>query len=417
MPAEPGRILVFGSINADLLFRMDRLPAAGQTLLAAAMTVQPGGKGANQAVAARNDGATVHMVGAVGDDALAAPALDGLRRAGVDLGAVRHHAGQATGCASICTDREGRNQIAVALGANALLTADQVPASLLSPATTVVLQMEASQGEIEAVIRRAREAGCRIILNLAPALPLDRAALRLLDLLVVNEDEAATLAETLACAADAGALHAALAVGVIRTMGAEGAEAATSAVTCRAASPRVQAVDTTAAGDCFVGVLAAALARGIDLPSKGGGRHAGLDAEAGDVGGLDGAFQQRIGGSDPQVDEAALRRVFAPSQRRLRHHRLRSVAASATQRTSCTAAQTIQTKPPTEARAIESRARRIMQISQVAVLFCSGFVLVSSASWSAYRWPMGSMFNQWVDGQPWWMTLLLLPRSCSAPSP
>jgi ribokinase len=115
------------------------------------------------------------------------------------------------------------------------------------------------------VIRRARADGCRVILNLAPAVLLEAAALRLVDLLVVNEDEAQTLADDQGCGATAAALHAALGVGVIRTLGADGAEVATDDGVFSVASPVVTVVDTTAAGDCFVGVLAAALDRGLSL--------------------------------------------------------------------------------------------------------------------------------------------------------
>jgi ribokinase len=257
-------IVVFGSINADLLFRMDRTPSPGQTLLAQQLTMQPGGKGANQAVAARLDGADVRMVGAVGDDPLASMALRGLQSAGVEL-ELRHLVGVATGCAAICTDSDGRNQIAVALGANAHASADQVAATLLDPQTTLLLQMETDPAQVAALIHRANAAGSRIILNLAPALPLDPAALRLVDLLVVNEDEAEELARSLGCAGTAGSLHAALKIGIIRTLGAAGAEAATQDGLCRAAPPAVHAIDTTAAGDCFVGVLAASLERDLSL--------------------------------------------------------------------------------------------------------------------------------------------------------
>jgi ribokinase len=258
-------ILVFGSINADLSFALDRLPVPGQTVVAERLVVQPGGKGANQAVAARRDGARVTMVGAVGDNALAAASLQGLREAGVDLTHVVSQADTPTGCASIWTDRDGRNQIVVALGANARVRADQVEAALLTPATTLVVQMEADPEQIAAVIRRARAGGCRVILNLAPAVLLEAAALRLVDLLVVNEDEAETLADALGCGASAAALHAVLRVGVIRTLGADGAEAATDDGAFSVASPVVTVVDTTAAGDCFVGVLAAGMDRGLSL--------------------------------------------------------------------------------------------------------------------------------------------------------
>ncbi len=259
-------ILVFGSINADLIFHMQQTPQPGQTLLAETLVMQPGGKGANQAAAAARDGAAVRLVGAVGEDGLAGIALHGLERAGVNLVDVRRLPGIATGCASICTDQAGRNQIVVALGANQHATADQIDPALLRPGATLLLQMEGDPEAIATVIRRGRAAGCRIILNLAPAVPLPTGVLRLLDLLVVNEDEAETLAALLGCTRDAGALHAALGVRVIRTLGAEGAEAATADGQVHVAAPRVRAVDTTAAGDCFVGVLAAALERGLDLP-------------------------------------------------------------------------------------------------------------------------------------------------------
>jgi ribokinase len=258
-------ILVFGSINADLSFALDRLPVVGQTVVAERLVVQPGGKGANQAVAARRDGARVMMVGAMGDDALVAASLQGLRDAGVDLTHVVSHADTPTGCAAIWTDRDGRNQIVVALGANARVRADQVEAALLTSATTLVVQMETDPGQIATVIRRAGAGGCRVILNLAPAILLEAVTLRLVDLLVVNEDEAQTLADALGCDAAAAALHAELGVGVIRTLGADGAEAATDDGAFSAASPVVTVVDTTAAGDCFVGVLAAALDRGLPL--------------------------------------------------------------------------------------------------------------------------------------------------------
>ncbi|MBV8093811.1 MAG: ribokinase [Acetobacteraceae bacterium] len=257
-------IVVFGSINADLIFVMQHLPQPGQTLLAQELRIEAGGKGANQAVAAARDGAEVVMAGAVGADNLAESGLAGLRGAGVDLSRVVP-ADAATGCASICTDAAGRNQIAVAPGANLLARERQVEDGLLGPGTTLLVQMETEGQETERLILRARSHGARILLNLAPALPLALQALQATDLLVINEDEAACLANRLGSGVDAGALHAALGVTVIRTLGGEGAEAADNDGLIRLPASPVEVVDTTGAGDCFVGVLGAALDKGIAL--------------------------------------------------------------------------------------------------------------------------------------------------------
>jgi ribokinase len=257
-------IAVFGSINLDLIFPLPHIPRSGETVLGPAIRIEPGGKGANQAVAAARDGAQVVMAGAVGQDALAEGALRLLRQAGVDLSRIVT-TGASTGCAAIAVDPDGANAIAVGSGANLHARADQVEDALLGPDTVLVLQMEVPAAETAALIMRARALGCRIVLNLAPAAPLPDAALRAVDLLVVNETEAAWLAGHLGCGADSAALHAALGVGVIRTLGGDGLEATTAAGPHRLPARPITAVDTTAAGDCFVGVLAAALDRGAGL--------------------------------------------------------------------------------------------------------------------------------------------------------
>lgn len=255
-------IVVWGSVNADLIFPLPRLPAPGETVLGPGAHFEPGGKGANQAVAAARDGATVVMAGAVGRDALADGALAGLAAAGVDLTRVAR-LDAPTGCAAICTDPHGRNQIAVGAGANLLARADQVEDALLQPGATLLLQMECDPAETAALIHRARARGARVVLSLAPAAPLEDAALRAVDLLLLNEAEAAWLGGHYNVRP--ARLHVALGVPVILTLGADGAAFTGPSGSGVVAAPAVEVVDTTAAGDCLAGVLAAGLDRGMEV--------------------------------------------------------------------------------------------------------------------------------------------------------
>ena len=257
-------VLVFGSANADLVFAVPELPAPGVTVLGDGVRSFPGGKGANQAVAAAKDGATTLFAGCVGRDAFADVATAALRGAGVDLSRLRV-VDQPTGCASICVDRAGRNQIAVAPGANLMASASQIEDAALGPSTVVLLQMEVPAEEIAVLVRRAKARGGRVVLTLAPPGELALDTLAALDLLVVNEHEAAVVAARLGCGAEAMALRAALAVDVVVTRGEAGAEAATPAGAIAVPAFRVTPVDTTGAGDCFCGVLCAALDRGLTL--------------------------------------------------------------------------------------------------------------------------------------------------------
>jgi ribokinase len=263
-------LLVFGSINLDIAIRTPRLPAPGQTVLGEAALISPGGKGANQAHAACRDGMATVLVGAVGRDAFAEPALALLREAGVDLSLLQRFDG-ATGCATIAVDAGGENQIVVAPGANLGLRADHVPDATLRSARAVLLQMETPPEQNALLLARARAAGCLTLLNNAPALPLDAALLAAVDVLVVNEGElrvtaevdsppAAPAHETLVALARRHALT------VVLTRGAEGVLASVAgAPPLSVTALPVKGVDTTGAGDTFCGVLAASLAQGAAL--------------------------------------------------------------------------------------------------------------------------------------------------------
>ena len=261
-------VVVFGSINLDLVARVPRFPRPGETLAGESFATCPGGKGANQALAAARAGAHVGLVGAVGNDAFAAPALALLRAGGVDLSRVRT-VDAPTGVAMIHVAASGENAIAVVAGANALADPDDVPAEWLAPATILVLQQEVPAAANAALAKRARAHGAKIVLNAAPARPLSRDALGTLDVLIVNE------MEMLALAGEHGLPHAPVRFAqafaqrhggiCVVTQGAEGAVAAAPGVCCRLHAPPVAVVDTTGAGDAFVGAFAAARDGGGDL--------------------------------------------------------------------------------------------------------------------------------------------------------
>ncbi|WP_051992348.1 ribokinase [Mobilicoccus pelagius] len=289
--AGGGRVVVVGSINVDLFARVARHPLPGETVLGGDGSTRPGGKGANQAVAAALAGAAVVMVGCVGDDAQAEVGVSLLRRAGVDLTRVREVAGSPTGLALITVSDAGENSIIVISGANAKVGHDDVADLDLTADDVVVVQGEIPVDVVDATVAGARRAGARVVVNLAPVVDLDPATLRAADPLVVNEHEALAAARTLGAVADgpdgpdgpdaaapvdtAAAARLAedlVAVGVasvVITLGGAGAVVAapdTLSFTCD--GEKVDVVDTTGAGDCFVGTLAAELAAGGDLRSS-----------------------------------------------------------------------------------------------------------------------------------------------------
>ncbi|PKB22703.1 ribokinase [Janthinobacterium sp. 64] len=269
-------IVVIGSINMDLVLRVPRMPLPGETLTGGAFRTIPGGKGANQAVAcARLSGKVagaqqVAMVGCVGDDAFGAT----LRAALVGDGIIDSHIttlpGIASGIASILVDDNGQNSIVIAGGANDLLSPAHIDAAkeLIEQADIVVLQLETPMATVVHAIKLARSLGKTVVLNPAPAASLPQGVLELVDYLIPNEIEAAMLAGVSPDGADAAALAAALqklgSDNVIITLGSKGVHAALYGGDFTFPAEAVQAVDTTAAGDTFIGGFVAGLASGMD---------------------------------------------------------------------------------------------------------------------------------------------------------
>jgi ribokinase len=263
-------VLVFGSINIDLVACVERFPIAGETVAGRTFAVHPGGKGANQALASARAGATTCLAGAVGHDAFAAPALALLTEAGVDLACVACVDG-ATGCATILVSDAGENMIVSVPGANAWADPNAVPDRLLVPSSTVSLQHEIPVAANHALIERARRGGSRIVLNASPWRSLSLDTLRSIDCLIVNESEAAALATAFGWPTRPQdlALAAASAVEdltIVVTSGSQGALAARGRELLRVRAPSVDAIDTTGAGDAFSGTFIALLDMNATLP-------------------------------------------------------------------------------------------------------------------------------------------------------
>ncbi|MFA7944510.1 ribokinase [Pseudomonas brenneri] len=265
----PATVVVVGSLNMDLVTRASRLPHAGETLVGQSFSTVPGGKGANQAVAAARLGADVAMIGCVGNDAYGAQLREALVVEGIDCQAVSEVAG-SSGVALIVVDDSSQNAIVIVAGSNGHLT----PASLLAfdavlqAAEVIVCQLEVPMDTVGYALKRGRELGKTVILNPAPAsgpLPADWYAA--IDYLIPNESEASALSGVPVDSLDAAKVAAtqlikAGAGKVIVTLGAHGALFADGQGFEHLLAPKVQAVDTTAAGDTFVGGFAAALASG-----------------------------------------------------------------------------------------------------------------------------------------------------------
>ncbi len=254
-------ILVAGSANLDFVVRADHIPAPGETVLGREFKTFPGGKGANQAVAcARAGGADTAMLLALGDDAFAAPLEASLKNAGVHLH-IHRSSTLPTGTAFICVSDDAENAITVAPGANNALTAKDLPE--LSGVSHLVMQLETPLATVAAYARAAKSRGVKVVLNAAPALVLPDELLANLDVLIVNEGELAIVAQ------HSGDIESSLTrlkvPCVVVTLGSQGSLAREQGLVIRQAAFPITPVDTTGAGDTFVGSFVAALSCGAPL--------------------------------------------------------------------------------------------------------------------------------------------------------
>ena len=263
-------VIVVGSINVDFVVRTARLPGPGETVTGGRFERHFGGKGANQAVAAARLGAGVALIGAVGDDALGLAALADLRAEGVDAAGVLRLRGQATGAALIVVDDSGENQIAVASGANRSIDGQAVEAGLAkwqsaSGPTVMLAVFEVGDGAVIAAARLAAQRGLKLVVNPAPARALPAAVVEAGAIVIANRVEAHALTGASDAKSAGSALSRQTSAPVIVTLGSEGALIADEENVKHMAAPHVEAIDTTGAGDTFVGAFAAELARGSTI--------------------------------------------------------------------------------------------------------------------------------------------------------
>jgi ribokinase len=264
-------IVVIGSTNTDMIIKVPHLPAPGETILGGKFSVAQGGKGANQAVAAARAGGRITFVSCVGKDLFGKKSLEELSKEGIDISKVKIVDGVSSGVALINVSMSGENSISVAPGANSQLLPEDIEAvaGLIKTADLVLLQLEIPMDTVKKAVQIAHEEHVTVMLNPAPGSLLDQELLSMVTVLTPNENEAVLIAQSPELARSNEALaHALLQKGpgtVVLTLGENGAYFSSAKEEEHVPGFRVQAVDTTGAGDTFNGYLAVALAKGDNL--------------------------------------------------------------------------------------------------------------------------------------------------------
>ncbi len=268
MNSSVPKIIVIGSINTDMVVKTDKLPQPGETVLGGDFFMSGGGKGANQAVAAARLGGRVCMVGCVGDDVFGSESIFRLQQEGIECNGIHRHPSDASGIALISVGPGGENQIVVAAGANAAVSKSQIDAALEAATEDclVLLQLEIPLEIVTYAVTQARKKSCRVILDPAPALSLSRELLEDIYLLTPNQSEAHGLTgehvdDTESAERAALSLLAQGVDNVALTLGSDGVLLARRQSIELIPASGVDALDTTAAGDCFCGAVAVALAQ------------------------------------------------------------------------------------------------------------------------------------------------------------
>ncbi|MBW7455982.1 ribokinase [Paenibacillus sepulcri] len=272
MGADMPDIVVFGTINMDYVSFLDHLPEIGETISTKVFGMFPGGKAANQAVAASRLGSKVSLIGRVGDDELGRKLKEHLGKDGVCHDLVQFTPESQTGISMICVDKAGRNTIVTHSGASDLWTKQDIDAAetIINQAKYAMLQIEMDMEIARYIITKARLAGVKLVLNLAPVIPIDTELLSMVDYLIVNETEASQLADITVNSVQTSKAAAQILFergiqNVIITLGEAGAVLKTATLSRHFQSPKVEVVDSTAAGDCFVAATTHFLCKEKDL--------------------------------------------------------------------------------------------------------------------------------------------------------